>query len=291
MRNPLLALITALVTFGCGVAVTPTEGDGAMDAPAPDAVALDAVASERRNSSDGGSCVPLAPCQYDDSGSCSAGRERCSTCVPFVAVSGGARVIGAVCVGAPANRQSAGYRGLIGDEPTYVSLVNDHPERGGGECIRTEDCVAMYNAFIDRAQPGELVPRCRFADGTIAEARQPTFTQHCDDTLGLCAPRCACGEGRVCAFASQTVPSGVCVPRTSSDLRVSRPCRRSPDRIVCPSGEACLLPQRDNINIPDRERWGVCMPAQRCQAVHRYFQRTDSLFVCDESLTELDGGP
>jgi hypothetical protein len=242
-------------------------------------------------------CLPLVACNPSVPDACGASSEACSACVSLVAALATARNptrrVSSACIRVQlVDSAGAGFNGEIDcDEPTFVSLVNDEPEWGGGECVRTEDCVALFNAGAGGVRPGETISRCRFADGTIARDRAPADApRRCDAALGVCGPSCGCDAGRVCAFASQVAPTGVCVPPTSGNRRVSRPCRRMPNQMSCPSGEACLLPQRDNIDMPDRERWGVCMPTERCRAFHRYFQGDRPLFVCDESLTDRDAG-
>ncbi|MFO0558587.1 MAG: hypothetical protein U0269_11265 [Polyangiales bacterium] len=199
------------------------------------------------------------------------------------------RILAQACVRTPDPRgMYAGQRGAIEcDEPFYVALVAD-TLLGGGACVRTEDCIALFDlAASATLEPGEVIDRCRFSDFTFAQRSPTTPVGYCDRTLGICSAECRCGAGQVCAFASHEVPAGVCVPPTDG-FRQSRPCRAMPDREPCPTGEACLFPVRGDLNIPDRERWGVCVERARCAAIDQYFASRgfDRPFVCDTTLTE-----
>jgi hypothetical protein len=173
------------------------------------------------------------------------------------------------------------------DEPTYValSLPSEILERDG-PCVRREDCAALSAAVADMPLAAdESMARCRFSDGTIATGGVASIAfAVCDPMLGLCHAGCPCDSGRICAFASQVQATGVCIPRTSYEPDVSTGCRAMPDRISCPTGQACLIPVRDNVGMPDRERWGVCMPVARCTAIGDMLLRGIP-YRCDTTLT------
>lgn len=297
MNTPRAALALLLCTMSnCGVVVAPNTDASTSDATADSF--MDAASPP--DSSAAASCQPLRSC--DDQNPCGDG--PCSTCVlvsafrPEPEPEGTVRPLGAACLqdqypGNPLRFPTSNGR-IACNEPEFATLILDGPQGGVGICVRREQCLALYDAYVGLARPDEVTHRCRFSDFTFVTREPVTSTGLCNRELGLCEPSgCACPAGQVCAFASQAVPLGACVPPTSFEPTVSKPCRAMPDRASCPAGESCLLPLRRDNNIPDRERWGVCMATSRCRGIvdHLGAQGVGGFyFRCDTTLTVTDAG-
>jgi hypothetical protein len=175
----------------------------------------------------------------------------CGTCSPW---GGEGRDL---CVTAPARictvRLAATGACAVGE----VCLATSNSM--GGLCVPSRACVMFAN--IDPEA------RCWHTDDTIARVGG-LLAATCQGTgFTPCGQGCpSCPEGRVCAWASERSPTGVCIPRLRRDRIVT--CTPTENPLLCQPGEVCLLPTRDPaVGIPDAQRIGACVPRDECLAV------------------------
>jgi len=217
-----------------------TAADGAVDVPSP----RDGCAPSTLNfcGADGfpctcGTCVPWGR----------DGRDLCITSpgrsCPLRLAAAGACAVREVCLAA--NGSTSGL------------------------CVPAMACLMFTDSNPDT--------RCWYTDDTIARvgALPPA---RCESTgFRACGAGCpTCPDGRVCAWASERAPTGVCVPLLRRDRIVTCTAVESP--LLCQPGEMCLLPTRDPAaGIPDASRIGACVPRDECLAVRTAFP---SLYLC-----------
>ena len=91
-------------------------------------------------------------------------------------------------------------------------------------------------------------------------------------------------------FRSEAYSTGICMSYNfggGTAGRIEGPdvpgyrCRISPEQ-VCPRGLACLIPVRNDVDMPDAQRWGRCYPPDVCQ---RFAASFADGYRCVSSLT------
>lgn len=237
------------------------EGDVGSDAGASD-VTLDA--------SDG------AVCNYEihPYGQCST-LTRCPPgCTDCFALSGsnaqGLTVGAGFCRPLPTHSCSS-VLGSVQACPVGEVCIEDR--NGGLSCIPTSAALAVRAALNSAIGPGGRTSigfwysdRTLLGTGVLPPAV-------CDASLGTCGQGCAsCPGDDRCVFASERVPTGICVQR--SDFPNPRRCDRRVSSSVydCTAEESCLLPLRADVDgYSDDRRHGYCLPRARCEAIAARF--------------------
>ena len=280
---------------GCGMAVQSGDDGSLSDASRLDGEFVDGVSVVDGLQADedaslvadgsGGRCRPLLECPADNAEPRCP--EECGGCAGTTVYTGSpmdqnTRIGFRRCIHIQVDALSGpGYLGSIGcNEPDFVARFQGADDRRG-ICVARSDCVLLNQiAQATPLGPNESIQMCRNSDGTLVTAAEVPQNGVCDPMMGYCASGCPCLNGNICAFISERSSTGVCVPQSLGD--VSRGCRAFPNRVLCPSAdEGCLLPTRRNFDIPDRERFGVCVPRLRCHAVAR---NIFGFYVCDDTL-------
>lgn len=163
----------------------------------------------------------------------------------------------------------------------------------GGDCIDAALCVALDRIAQAGLRPGEQPSgRCQWGDGTIARTGVSAPARCLEAPLRTCGTGCApCPADRPnCIWRSEVYPTGICLPIgyglsavgvfEAPDVARYR-CRVSPQQ-VCPRGESCLLPVRNDVDMPDINRWGKCFPTPVCTEFATLFRDG---YRCDTALT------
>jgi len=167
------------------------------------------------------------------------------------------------------------------------------PDRLSGVCIDAALCVALERIAQASLRPGEQPSgRCQWGDGTIARTGVSAPARCLEAPLRTCGTGCApCPADRPnCIWRSEVYPTGICLPIgygasavgvfEAPDIARYR-CRVSPQQ-VCPRGESCLLPVRNDVDMPDINRWGKCFPTPVCTEFATLFRDG---YRCDTALT------
>ena len=218
----------------------------------------------------------LQSCDRDAS-TCSGSCGECQSSLVISDATGRGRTGGGVC--APVTHSVLCAGGLIARCSSYDQLCYGRPPTptgsAEGRCHDIPICLELDRLARAAVRPGEKADRCQWGDGTFAHTGQTAAARCVDGPLRTCGTGCSpCPSDRtVCMFRSEVYPTGICMPAGSGIGEVGHVegpgiagyrCRISPEQ-VCPRGLACLIPVRNDVDIPDVQRWGRCYPPDVCQ--------------------------
>ena len=292
-----MRLCVALLFLGCANTVGPVvDASGELSSPPVDAAVLDQTAVDVAQTADAPvderSCVERQiACS---SGSDTACGSACSTCF---GVSAAGRFLGGLCMppfdGLGAGCTNSGMLSRCSFDGRLCFGPAPGVERAEGLCIEAAQCVALERIAQAGLRPGEQPSgRCQWGDGTIARTGVSAPARCLEAPLRTCGTGCApCPADRPnCLWRSEVYPTGICLPIgyglsavgvfEAPDI-VRYRCRVSPQQ-VCPRGESCLLPVRNDVDMPDINRWGKCFPTPVCTEFATLFRDG---YRCDTALT------
>ena len=298
-------LCTAILFLGCANTVGPVvDASGELpthprDAAVPDLPwadvpqPTDATADER-------SCVerPIA-CSRGPNTGCDAPCAMCYGASGIRQADAGTvyRFLGGVCIPTPTRPDSycsnSGLRARCSFDGRLCFGPAPGQERTDGVCMETAMCLALDQITREGVLPGEQPSgRCQWSDGTIARTGVSAPARCLEAPLRTCGTGCApCPADRPnCIWRSEVYPTGICLPIGYGESAVGvfeapdivrYRCRVSPQQ-VCPRGESCLLPVRNDVDMPDINRWGKCFPTPVCTEFATLFRDG---YRCDTALT------
>lgn len=175
---------------------------------------------------------------------------------------------------------------LVGSLVCPVGLVCTFTELDvPGGCVRADQCLAYRERFRAGAPAESTRPDCWYSDLTLpVDGHLPTA--NCMNVgIRTCGIGCdSCVPGTKCIWASERVPTGLCLPVEDQTGITGSRCApmatsTTPPSVRCGPGDRCLRPQRGDLDgRTDRDRYGVCVGANDCTAVA---QALPGAYVCD----------